>query len=151
MSFGKQDANDIMQSIRAYTEHLPNVHLPTALDATADPWPLKQQSFDAILAVNIVHISPFSATVGLFRGASQLLTSGGQLFVYGPFVQRGVQLSDGNVEFDRGLRAQNSRWGLCEVETVARVAADFDIVLLHTFELPANNLMLVFRSAGHSD
>lgn len=111
-----QDVGDICDSITAYTENLGNVLPPIELNSNkvAD-WP--DSSYDAVLCANMVHISPFSSTLGLLRGASKVLCADGYLFLYGPFSERGQPLSEGNRTFDESLRSKSATWGLCEVST----------------------------------
>ena len=53
-------------SIAAWTAHygLTNVAAPQNLNVTVEEWPVKDVS--AILAINMIHISPWAATVGNF-------------------------------------------------------------------------------------
>jgi len=144
LKFDPQDLDDIMQSINAYCEHLDNVHPAVELNAS-EKWAVTANHFDAVLVANMVHIAPFSATLGLFQGSSCTLRNGGLLFIYGPFAERGKPLSKGNYDFDAELREKNSMWGLCEVETLVRIAAESSLTWLKTHAMPANNLIIVFK------
>ena len=105
-------------SIAAWTaaDGLTNVRPPLDLDASALPWPVS--AADAILAINMVHISPWAATQGLLREAARLLPSGGLLYLYGPFIQAGIPLAPSNAEFDADLRDRNVAWGLRDLAAV---------------------------------
>ncbi len=128
-------------SIAAWTEGLTNVRAPVMLDAAGDSWPIA--SADAVLCINMVHIAPWEATLGLMAGAAKLLASGAPLVLYGPYRRAGVPTADSNEAFDQSLRARDPRWGLRDVDAVTAVATGFALDRL--IEMPANNLMLVYR------
>ncbi len=116
-----------------------------ALDARAAQWPVAQA--DALLCINMIHISPWAATTGLIRGAGRLLQSGSPLFLYGPFLQDGVETAQSNLDFDSDLRARDPQWGLRKVETVAEEARGQGFVLEALVPMPANNLSVILRKA----
>jgi len=134
---------DALASIADWCNGLANIFPPLALDAAADDWPIA--SADAILCVNMVHISPWEATLGLMAGAGRLLGAGASLILYGPYRRQGVPTAESNEAFDRSLKARDSRWGLRHVEDVSAAAAARGLVLQRVVEMPANNLTLVFR------
>ncbi|WP_424814634.1 DUF938 domain-containing protein [Roseococcus sp. YIM B11640] len=120
---------------------LANIRPALALDAAAWPWPVERA--DALLCVNMIHIAPWGATLGLLRGAAAILPRGAPLVLYGPYIRAGVATAPGNLDFDASLRARNPAWGLRALEDVAGAAQGF--VLDRVAEMPANNLTLVFR------
>ena len=120
-----------------------NVLPPIALDAAEADWPVA--AADAILCVNMVHISPWKATLGLMAGAGQLLAPGAPLILYGPYRQRGVPTAESNEAFDVSLNTRNPAWGLRHVEEVSAAAAARGLLLDRIVTMPANNLSLVFR------
>ncbi len=122
---------------------LANLLAPLALDAAAGDWPVARA--DAILCINMVHISPWAATTGLLHGARRLLAPGAPLYLYGPFRQAGVETAPSNEAFDASLRQRDPNWGLREVEAVAAAAADEGLALDGIVAMPANNLSLVLR------
>lgn len=130
-------------SIDAWCAELPNVLPSLALDAAAENWPVA--TADAILCVNMVHISPWEATLGLMTGAGRLLGPGAPLVLYGPYRQRDVPTSESNEAFDLSLKARDPRWGLRHVEDVSGAAAAQGLMLQRIVPMPANNLSLVFR------
>ena len=136
---------DARASITAWTaaSGLANVAAPLALDTTASPWPIDRA--DAIVAINMVHISPWAATLGLFTGAASLLPAGAPLYLYGPYRRAEAELAPSNLTFDRNLRLQNPAWGLRELDAVTDAADASGFTLLEVIEMPANNLSLVFR------
>lgn len=122
---------------------LPNLRSPVQLDAAAHHWPVAHA--DAILCINMIHISPWVATLGLLRGARALLPPGGLLYLYGPFLREDVETAPSNVAFDASLRARDSRWGLRAMEDVVAAATVEGLALAQLTEMPANNLSLLFR------
>lgn len=132
-------------SIAAWTaaEGLTNVRPPLDLDASALPWPVP--AADAILAINMVHISPWAATQGLLREAARLLPSGGLLYLYGPFIQTGIPLAPSNAAFDADLRDRNVAWGLRDLAAVEAAAAGSGLKIEAVLPMPANNLSVTVR------
>lgn len=120
---------------------LSNIRPPVRIDASAETWPIARA--DAVLCINMVHISPWSATLGLLAGAARILPENGLLYLYGPYRQLGVPTAPSNEDFDLSLKARNPQWGLREVEDVADAAAGFALVQI--IPMPANNLSLIFR------
>ena len=111
--------------------------------AQPDTWPVELA--DAIVAINMIHISPWSATAGLMAGAARALPPGGGLFLYGPFIENGVPTAPSNVEFDQSLRRRNPDWGIRRLDDLAALGARHDLSLSERIAMPANNLVLVFR------
>jgi hypothetical protein len=103
---------------------------------------------DALVCINMIHISPWPATLGLLAGAAEVLGDDGVLFLYGPFRRDGLHTSAGNAAFDADLRARDSAWGLRDTRDVVEEAAARGFVLDRLVEMPANNLSLVFRKAS---
>ncbi len=136
------EARESIEAWRA-ANGLPNLLAPLPLDAAApDTWPVARA--DAIVCINMVHISPWAATLGLMRGAGQALPPGGRLFLYGPYLEADVETAPSNLAFDESLKARNPEWGLRTREAVAAVAARHGLTLEARVAMPANNLVLVF-------
>jgi SAM-dependent methyltransferase len=135
-------------SIAAYTEEaqLANLRPALDLDVMRRPWPAVKAA--AIVCINMIHISPWEATVALFEGAARILPPAGLLFTYGPYILHGDYHGEGNVAFDQSLKARNPTWGLRDVVDIAAVAAQNAFQLDETVPMPANNLSLVWRKAG---
>ncbi len=136
---------DALTSIEAWQADSDAANLlpPIFLDAAALTWPVERA--DAILCVNMVHISPWSATEGLMRGAARLLPPGGPLVLYGPYRRAGVETAPSNEAFDASLKARDPAWGLRDLEAVQAEAAAQGLGFERLYEMPANNLTLVFR------
>jgi SAM-dependent methyltransferase len=121
----------------------PNVRPALDLDASAPNWPIDRA--DAILCINMIHISPWAATAGLMRGAARLLPAGGLLYLYGPYRRAGQHTAPSNASFDHDLRRQNPAWGVRHLEDVTALAISHGFGEPDVFEMPANNLSLLFR------
>ena len=120
-----------------------NLLPPVALDARAAGWPIA--SAEAIVCINMVHISPWEASAGLMHGAGRLLAPGAPLYLYGPYRRRDVPTAPSNEAFDQSLKARDPRLGLKTVEQVEAEAERNGLALERLVEMPANNLSLVFR------
>lgn len=120
-----------------------NIAPPIALDAASAVWPADRA--DAILCINMVHISPWDATLGLFAGAARLLMPGAPLILYGPYVEADVPTAESNLAFDVSLRSRNPAWGLRDTAAVKAAAANAGFAFAERRVMPANNLMLLFR------
>tara|TARA_B100000678_G_scaffold287232_2_gene293435 strand:+ start:320 stop:919 length:600 start_codon:yes stop_codon:yes gene_type:complete len=124
---------------------LPNLHPPLPLDAAAVDWPVAQA--DAILCVNMLHISPWEASEGLFAGAARVLDAGAPLILYGPYIEADVETAPSNLAFDESLKARDPRWGLRDIADVDALATRNGFARTRRVAMPANNLMLVYRRA----
>lgn len=121
---------------------LRNVEAPLALDVNEPRWPVAAQ-YDAVLCINMVHISPWSSTNALCLGATRHLRTGGKLVLYGPYLENGTAVAS-NLDFDATLKRRNQQWGLRELEDVTRVAALHGLQRQQVVRMPANNLTVVF-------
>ena len=136
-------------SIAAWAEAagLPNLRPPLALDVLdGATWP--DELLQAVVCINMVHISPWSATEGLMTLAGSRLATGGLLVLYGPYREAEVPLAASNAAFDESLRARDPAWGLRDRDAVAAVAKAGGLALTRRIEMPANNLMLLFRQVA---
>jgi SAM-dependent methyltransferase len=136
---------DAIRSIAVYRVEagLPNLKPPVVLDAASDTWPVERAA--AVISINMLHIAPWEAGLGLLRGAARVLSPGGPLVLYGPFVVNGDFISQSNVAFDANLRADDPRFGLREVRDVENAAVEAGFTLEALVPRPANNHMLIFR------
>ena len=127
----------------------PMATAPLQIDVTTLHWyyddNLQNKGIQAIVNINMIHISPWQACLGLMEGAKNLLSVGGILYLYGPFKQDGKHTSISNAEFDTSLRYQNSEWGVRDIEDVITVAAAQNLVLQQVQSMPANNLSVIFK------
>jgi SAM-dependent methyltransferase len=123
-----------------------NLREPIRIDAAALSWPIDRA--DAVLSINMVHISPWASALGLLRGAQRLLEPGAPLLLYGPWLEEGVEPAASNLAFDVDLKRRDPAWGLRTVEQFAAAASEHSIALEERRAMPANNLMLLFRRIG---
>lgn len=122
-----------------------NVRGPFALDVLSRDWSVEGEApFDAIVAINMIHISPWEATLALISGAARLLAPSGVLFTYGPYKRDGVHTAPSNEAFDASLKARNPEWGIRDIKEVAEAAAARGLSLHEFIDMPANNVSLVF-------
>ena len=107
-------------------------------------------SFAAVFCANVIHIAPWPVAQGLVAGAARHLREDGRLFLYGPFKRDGHHTAMSNAVFDTNLRSQDPQWGVRDAGDVAKLAEGAGFDLAETFEMPANNLILMFRRTGAS-
>ena len=133
------------RSIAAWVkvEDLTNVHPPVALDAAQSSWPVALAA--AIICINMIHISPWEATVGLMRQAANILPEGGLLYLYGPYRRPGLPLEPSNEAFDCDLRFRDPRWGLRDLDDVVTCGAEHGLTFTQSILMPANNISVLFR------
>lgn len=141
--------SDALASIATWSGEsgLPNIGAPLAINVQADDWSIDHA--DAMLCINMVHISPWEATIGLMRGAARLLATNAPLYLYGPYIRPDVETSPSNLVFDQSLRNRNRAWGLRQVDDMIDLARENGIIFCNLVEMPANNISLIFkRSSG---
>ncbi|GHA96848.1 DUF938 domain-containing protein [Modicisalibacter luteus] len=134
-----------LDSITAWrdAEPLTNLLGPIRLDVTERPWPCRD--FDALVCINMLHISPWQAAQALLAEAGERLPADGTLYLYGPFQHRDQPLAPSNADFDADLRRRNSQWGIRHLEDVQAEGERHGLVLERIVEMPANNLSVVLR------
>ena len=121
---------------------VPNIRPALALDAAASTWPITKA--DMVMCINMIHIAPWTAAIGLIGGAARILPPGGRLYLYGPFRREGADTSPSNADFDRDLRSRNPAWGVRDLESVAALAEAHGFAPPVIDTMPANNLSLIF-------
>ncbi|MBE9125975.1 MULTISPECIES: DUF938 domain-containing protein [unclassified Coleofasciculus] len=156
------DSNpQMLASIAAWRTHQPadNLYPPLALNVCTPVWSVEKGAspewlnygdFEtsplvAIVSINMIHIAPWEACLGLMAGANRILPSGGILYLYGPFKQSGQHTSPSNAAFDESLRASNPDWGVRDLDDVLTVASAQNLTLVEAYQMPANNLSVVFQ------
>jgi SAM-dependent methyltransferase len=142
--------DDAMGSIAAWSSEADasNVRAPIKVDVLVDGWwrALGEGSFDAVVCINMIHIAPWEACLGLLRGARSLLVADGLLFLYGPFRFGGAFTATSNAAFDMSLRARDPRWGVRDLDEVTAAAAKEGFQREEVVAMPANNHSVVFRA-----
>ena len=141
-----------LESLKERVRDIVNIHEPMSLslgkdgileDDTRESFSDSDNLMDLMICINMIHISPWTATLGLFQLSNKLLRSGGVLFTYGPYKQNGTA-AESNLNFDRSLKSRNPDWGVRDFEQVVKVAEESGFSLKRTIEMPANNLSLIF-------
>lgn len=137
-----------LASIAAWRERGPaNLLAPLELDASRPgSWPISAAG--AVVCINMIHISPWAATEGLFAGAARILPADGVLFTYGPYLEDEVDTAPSNLAFDASLKSRNPAWGIRRREDLEALAATQGLALHARIAMPANNLSLVFRRSA---
>jgi len=141
----------LIGSIEAWRERVPSANLlpPVLLDACATVWPVEEAPPDppitAIVNINMIHIAPWEACLGLLAGAGRILPPYGILYLYGPYRRGGVHTVSSNEDFHRSLQARDPQWGVRDLDEVEAAANGEGLVLDQVIEMPVNNLSVVFR------
>jgi len=134
-----------LAAIAARCAALPNVRPPVRLDVLAPEWPPGLGRFDAVYCANMLHISPWQTCAALMQGAARHVRPGGLLVLYGPYLVDDEPAAPSNLAFDADLRARDATWGLRRLAEVVDKAQSAGLAFEQRFDLPANNLALVFR------
>ena len=142
-----------LKSIEAWRAHtgLSNIRPPLRIDLSDSAWCRQMHDGNgpgellAVFCANVIHIAPWSVAEGLFAGAARYLCADGRLFLYGPFKRDGKHTALSNAVFDTSLRDRDAEWGVRDIADIERLAASAGLVLAETFEMPANNLILMFE------
>jgi SAM-dependent methyltransferase len=157
------DPNPIaIASISSWRQYCPadNLSAPITLNASEPIWSIEhddsarslsnidfqQDPITAIVNINMIHIAPWAACLGLMAGAGRILSPGGILYLYGPFKQGGEHTAPSNAEFDQSLRQQNPEWGVRDLGDVVAIAKAHNLKHIKTYAMPANNLSVVFQA-----
>ena len=135
---------DALQSIAAWVEEVERANLlpPIELDVRSPRWPVARA--DALICINMIHISPWESTEALFRSAADLLAAGSPLITYGPYRLHGEHTAPSNAAFDQSLRSRNSRWGIRDIDELTELAGRIGFTLQERVDMPANNMTLIW-------
>lgn len=149
-------SDDALASINGWRQNLNTTRVkpPCKIDVIGKTWRSGKKfadlpdRFDAILSMNMIHIAPFAASSGLVEGAAKRLNDDGLLILYGPFKRNGRHTAPSNEAFDQSLRSRNAEWGIRNLQDIAEIAKANDLSHDQTIEMPANNLIVVFRKCN---
>lgn len=135
-----------LNSITSYVDEacLPNLHRPLHIDVSA---PLTMDCVDALVSINLLHICAWEVGAALLANAGRILNDGGVLLFYGPFIRGDVDTAPTNLMFDQRLKKRNPQWGIPRLERVQTVATTHGLTLKRIYEMPANNLMVIFQKS----
>lgn len=137
--------DELFWAIRERIYDSENVKEPIVIDLSVESFTVMKNDYVGVVNINMIHIAPWEACIGLFRMAEKVITAKGIVYLYGPFKQRGQHTSESNKNFDLSLRAQNTSWGVRNLEDVQRVAETFGFYHFFTHEMPANNKSIIFK------
>ena len=134
-------------SISSWAEEIQGGDLlaPVELDVLVEPWPVLQA--DAIVCINMIHISPWTVTKGLMAGAGRTLPTGGILYLYGPYKVNGEHTSLSNQAFHEGLKSRDTQWGIRDLADVISEARTQGLMHTQSIQMPANNQSIIFKRA----
>ena len=138
------------ESIKAWCQAYSNILSPLCLDVndfnsdSIFPTEFQSQQTNAVICINMIHISPWSSTSALFKLGHTIIKPGGLLITYGPYRVNG-QMVASNIDFDLSLKSRNVEWGIRDIEDVEKIGQNYGFILEQTIEMPANNLTLLFR------
>lgn len=146
------DPNPLLRdSIEAWRNYqsVDNLLSPLNIDVCESQWQVEKLKIEinAIVNINMLHISPWQACLGLMAGSNRILPSGGVLYLYGPYKQNGQHTAESNRSFDESLRRQNPDWGVRDLEDVMRIAKSEALEVQEIVVMPANNLSVVFQKS----
>ena len=139
---------DALASIHAWVEAESRANLlaPIELDVRQAAWPIEEAN--AVLCINMIHISPWETSEALFAGAQLLLSEGAPLVTYGPYRLHGTHTAPSNAAFDENLRARDPRWGVRDIDDLTELATRTGFELEERVDMPANNMTLIWRRRG---
>lgn len=146
-------APDKRMSITAWINATPtdSILKPVSIDTTEHHWivetVLPTPPIAAMVSINMIHIAPWRACLGLLAGAGRILQPGQILYLYGPFMRDGQYTAPTNESFDERLQVEDPEWGLRDLEDVVDAASSQGLDLVEVVEMPANNLSVIFRRA----
>lgn len=150
LTWWPSDINDAhLDSVRAWraAAGVSNLRDPQRIDLTNADWVVAgppKGALAAMVAVNLLHISPWPVSQNLIAGAAQWLRAGAKLFVYGPFLRDGEHTAPSNATFDASLRADNPKWGVRDMSVLAKHGAAAGLPMTDIIPMPANNFILAF-------
>jgi SAM-dependent methyltransferase len=135
---------EALKSIGAWVSETARENLlpPLELDVRSPDWPIT--TADALVCINMIHISPWETTEALFRGACELLIAGSQLITYGPYRLHGKHTASSNAAFDESLRSRDPRWGVRDIDELSELGSRTGFTLQERVAMPANNMTLVW-------
>ena len=143
-------SSELFWAIRARVLEESNVSEPILLDLSSNDLCVKDKSYDVLLNINMIHIAPWDACLGLFRLAREVISPEGFVYLYGPFKVGGSHTTESNNKFDVSLRDRNSSWGVRNLEDVINTAKNYGFCDYHVHEMPVNNKSVIFKKNNDS-
>lgn len=148
--YPSENDSRLLESIAAHANGFTNIKHPLRIDITTDfhTWGngiFKESSIDYVYNANMMHISPYECSIGLFNNAGKLLKNNGFLFTYGPYAIDGIITPESNVNFNKSLKFQDPSWGLRDIRDLEKLAEKNGIGLIDIVDMPANNKTIVWK------
>lgn len=109
-------------------------------------WWNSLSGFGGIFCANMIHIAPWAAACGMAEGAKHILSKGGYLFLYGPFLED-HETAPSNLEFNRSLIRRNPEWGVRKLSAVKHIFSERGFNLSARIVMPKENRLLVFTNS----
>lgn len=131
-------------STDAWARHLRLTNVAPAMELDVAQSVHASVRADVVICINMIHIAPWQAAIGLMRNAASVLQKGGILYLYGPYRRNGEHTSPSNAAFDTDLKSRNPAWGIRDLEAVATLARDHGFSVPNVEAMPANNFSLIF-------
>ena len=144
-------SSELFWAIRARAIDENNVSEPLLLDLSSKNFRVKERSYDVLLNINMIHIAPWDACLGLFRLAKEVISPDGFVYLYGPFKVGGSHTSESNNKFDISLRDRNSSWGVRNIEDVINIAKNCGFFDYDVYEMPVNNKSVIFKKNNQAN
>lgn len=140
---------NLLGSIAYYAQNCPtkNVKPPIQLDICNKlcNYGFEKNSIDYMFNANMIHISPYKCTIGLFENAGAYLKSDALLITYGPYSKDGVLTPESNIQFNASLKARDPSWGIRDITELIKLGEENSLSLIDTIEMPANNKTLIWK------
>lgn len=140
---------NVFGSISFYASSCPtkNILKPILIDIQnkLSQYGFEEGSIDYMFNANMIHISPFECTIGLFQKSGAFLKPEALMITYGPYSKDGVLAPESNIAFDASLRARNPLWGIRDINDLIKLGDENNLSLIDTIEMPANNMTLIWK------
>ena len=138
-------SSDLFWAISERSKNKNNIKGPISIDLINKSFKFKEKNFDAVLNINMIHIAPWEACIGLFNLAHETVCANGFVYLYGPFKVGGVHTSASNKRFDDSLKGRNAAWGVRNLEDVVKLANSYGFPRFEVHDMPANNKSIIFK------
>ena len=126
-----------------------NAMSPRILDVTKpDAFFDGYTKYDIVQCFNVIHISPWQVTEGLFQLANKVTGDRAKVILYGPFRINGKQTSESNEQFELWLKAKSPEYGVRDLGEVSKVAEANGFCLAMRHAMPSNNFLVEFDKEG---
>ncbi|XP_047528160.1 methyltransferase-like 26 [Vanessa atalanta] len=140
---------NVFGSLSFYATNCPtkNILQPIMIDIQnkLSHYGFEENSIDYMYNANMIHISPYECTIGLFENAGHYLKPEALMITYGPYSKDGVITPQSNISFDASLRERNPLWGIRDINDLIKLGDENNLSLIDTIEMPANNMTLIWK------